>query len=58
MENEMTIQEAGRELAKRGIEVGPDDPRSPLYVLAEHAAPEIGHIALDAPIVPSPTTVR
>lgn len=58
MEIEMTIQEAGKELARRGIEVGPDDPRSPLDVLAEHTAPDVGHIALDTPIETIPTTDR
>ena len=58
MEKVMTIQEAGKELARRGIEMGPDDHRSALDVLAAHTAPNIGHIALEEPVEVIHTTDR
>ncbi|MCX6727723.1 MAG: hypothetical protein NTX11_02845 [Candidatus Saccharibacteria bacterium] len=58
MEKEMTIQEAGKELARRRIEVGPDDPRSPLEILAAHTAPNIGQVALVAPLEVVTSTER
>lgn len=51
MEKVMTIQEAGKELVRLGIEIGLDDPRSPLDVLAAKTTQLIGRIAVDGPHV-------
>ena len=46
-EQKPTIQDAGRQLAERGIEVGPDDRRPLQEILVAYQVRSVGATALD-----------